>query len=125
VHSGEFAFFAVGNARWTGGGTHITPEADPGDGRLDVVVVTGESRLDFLALLPAVRSGNHLDDDQVRYFRASRLDVRTEEPVSVNADGELVAGRRFRYSLLDRRLPLMVPRQPTTRTRRQPCRERS
>jgi diacylglycerol kinase (ATP) len=110
VHSGPFAFFAVGNGRWTGGGTRIAPEADPQDGRLDIVIATGDSRLDFLALLPAVRAGNHLEDDQVRYLRAARLEVRADRPVAVNADGELVAGRRFRYSLLDRQLPLVVPR---------------
>jgi diacylglycerol kinase (ATP) len=109
VHRGPFAFFAVGNARWTGGGTQVTPAADPGDGRLDVVIVTGQSRLDLLTLLPAIRSGSHLDDEHVLYVRAARLEVRTRDEIPVNADGERVAGRRFRYGLLDRRLPLMVP----------------
>jgi diacylglycerol kinase (ATP) len=111
VHSGPFAFFAVGNGRWTGGGTRITPEADPGDGRLDVVIATGDSRLDFVTLLPAVRAGRHLDNEDVRYLRACRLDVVTKNPIAVNADGELVAGRRFRYGLLPQKLPLMVPQE--------------
>jgi lipid kinase YegS len=111
IHRGAFFSFAVGNARWTGGGTPITPQADPGDGRLDVVIVTGESRLDFLTLLPELRAGTHLADPDVRYIRARTLDVQSLQPVPVNADGEAVAGRRFRYSVLDRRLPVMIPRE--------------
>lgn len=109
MHSGPFAFYAVGNACCTGGGNWITPEADPGDGRLDVVIATGESRLEFLALLPAIRAGTHLDDEHVRYFRASRLEVATNEHLAVNADGEAVTGQRFSYGLLPRRLKLLVP----------------
>ena len=82
---------------------------DPGDGRLDVVIATGESRLEFLALLPAIRAGTHLDDEHVRYFRASRLEVATNEHLAVNADGEAVTGQRFSYGLLPRRLKLLVP----------------
>lgn len=110
VHDGTFAFFAVGNARWTGGGTRITPAADPDDGRLDVVIATGASRLDLLTLLPDLRAGTHLDDPDVRYFRAGTLEVESEEAIPVNADGEVVAGQYFRYGLLERKLPLMVPR---------------
>jgi lipid kinase YegS len=110
IHRGSFFSFAVGNARWTGGGTFITPEADPGDGRLDVVIVTGDSRLDFLALLPDMRAGTHLDDPDVMYVRARTLEVESAVPIPVNADGEAVAGRRFLYSMLDRRVPVMIPR---------------
>jgi lipid kinase YegS len=110
IHRGSFFSFAVGNARWTGGGTLITPEADPGDGRLDVVIVTGESRLDFLALLPDLRAGTHLGDPDVLYVRARTFEVESSEAIPVNADGEAVAGRRFRYSVLERRVPVMIPR---------------
>jgi diacylglycerol kinase (ATP) len=110
VHRGPFMFYAVGNGRWTGGGTRITPDADPGDGRLDVVIGTADSRLDLLTLLPSVRAGNHLDDEDIHYVRASQLEVRTRSPIAVNADGQPVAGgRRFRYRVLERRLSLLLP----------------
>jgi diacylglycerol kinase (ATP) len=110
VHDGPFIFFAVGNARWTGGGTRVTPRADHGDGKLDVVVVTGDSRLDFLTLLPDLRAGTHLESPDVRYLRASVFEVESAARIPVNADGETVAGRSFRYSLDEVRLPVMVCR---------------
>jgi lipid kinase YegS len=108
VHSGRFIFFAVGNARWTGGGTRVTPHADPGDGRLDIVVVRGGSRVQLLKLLPALWAGSHLDSPDVTYLRANTFEVEAGTRIPVNADGELVAGRHFRYGLLQRTIPVVV-----------------
>jgi diacylglycerol kinase family enzyme len=108
IHSGPFVFFAVGNARWTGGGTRVAPRADPGDGKLDIVVVCGESKLAFMKLLPHLRAGTHLQSPDVTYLRADTLSVETGSVIEVNADGEPVAGRRFRYNLLERPIPVIV-----------------
>jgi diacylglycerol kinase family enzyme len=67
------------------------------------------SRREFLALLPELRAGTHLESPAVSYFRADTFEVHTREPIEVNADGEPVAGRRFRYDLLDRPLPVILP----------------
>jgi diacylglycerol kinase (ATP) len=104
VYSGRYVFFAVGNARRTGGGTHVTPRADPGDGKLDVMILCDISRMDFLALLPDLRAGNHMARPEVLYLRANTLELTAACSVRVNADGEPVAGNVFRYSVLERGL---------------------
>jgi len=109
LHEGEFLMFAVGNARRTGGGTLLTPLARYGDGKLDVVVVPGMSRLDFLALMPDLRAGTHLQSPDVLYVQARRLRVESERPLRVNADGEALRGRTFEYSIAPRPLSVMVP----------------
>jgi YegS/Rv2252/BmrU family lipid kinase len=109
VHDGDFVFFAVGNARLTGGGTKIAPRAEPGDGRLDVVLVGDVSRMDFLALLPDLRAGTHIESPNVLYLRARTIDVDAPEPFPVNADGEPLRARRYRYRLLERPLQVIVP----------------
>ncbi|MBR9990991.1 MAG: YegS/Rv2252/BmrU family lipid kinase [Gemmatimonadetes bacterium] len=106
VHDGDFIFFAVGNARQTGGGMPLTPIAQVGDGRLDIMLVHGMSRLQFMALLPELRAGTHLDSRHVSYFRADEFDVEPEGELCVNADGEAVAGESFRFDVLRR--PLQV-----------------
>jgi lipid kinase YegS len=109
LHAGEFVFYAVGNARHTGGGTPITPLADHGDGKLDLVVVHGGSRMDFLSLLPELRAGTHLANPDVSYFRADGFQVLLPDGVEVNADGEPVAGTRLRYDLLPEPVPVILP----------------
>ena len=106
---GEVMLFAVGNAKRTGGGSMLTPRAELGDGQLDVMIVPAMPRMDFVALLPDLRAGTHLDNPQVLYFRTEVLEVESDEDLSVNVDGEPIHGNRFRYSLLDSPLTLMVP----------------
>ncbi len=108
-YEGEILLFAVGNARRTGGGSLLTPRAELGDGMLDLLVVEAMPRLDFLALLPDLRAGTHLESPGVRYTRAASIVVTPSETISVNADGEPVRARSFRYSLCPRRLTVMAP----------------
>ncbi|HEX2167784.1 MAG TPA: YegS/Rv2252/BmrU family lipid kinase [Longimicrobiales bacterium] len=109
VHDGGFIFFAVGNAWQTGGGTLLTPLANVGDGRLDVMLVHEMSRLQFMGLLPELRAGTHLDSPHVSYYRADTLEVSPRSPLLVNADGEHVAGDSFSYDVLPRPLLVVAP----------------
>lgn len=108
AYSGDVLLFAVGNAKRTGGGSMLTPRAEFGDGKLDVMIVPGMPRMDFLALLPDLRAGTHVDNPDVLYFQTEELEVTAEEDLSVNVDGEPVTGHQFRYTLADEQLTLMV-----------------
>lgn len=111
VFEGEVMLFAVGNARQTGGGSRLTPRAQLGDGKLDVVIVPGMSRVDFIAMLPDLRSGKHLERSDVVYLQTPELVVDSADDLSVNADGEPVRGPRFHYTIEPDPLVLMVPRE--------------
>jgi diacylglycerol kinase (ATP) len=108
-YNGDFFFFAVGNARSTGGGQRVTPRAEIGDARLDVVIVPALPRLDFLAMLPDLRAGTHLESSDVLYMQTRMLDVSAAAPMRVNADGEAVRARRLHYQILERPLSVMLP----------------
>lgn len=109
VYAGEMLLFAVGNGKRTGGGSLLTPRAELDDGQLDVLIVPAMPRMDFLALLPDLRAGTHVDNADVLYFRTPALEVEASEPLSVNVDGEPVREQSLRYSLSDTPLTLMVP----------------
>ena len=83
---------AVANGRWFGGGLRIAPQAEPGDGLFDIVVMGGTPRRHILRALKKVRSGAHLSEPGVRLVRASRLmaapTVDTHGAVTVETDGE-------------------------------------
>lgn len=109
VFDGDFLFFAVGNARQTGGGSHLTPVADRADGRLDLVIVKHMPTVEFMAMLPDIRAGRHLASPDVLHLRGRRISVDSAMPLPVNADGEAIEGSRFEYSVLERPLSLMLP----------------
>jgi YegS/Rv2252/BmrU family lipid kinase len=99
VVAGEAVLLAgVGNGRTIGGGTPLFPSADPGDGLLDVVVSTAVGPAARVAFGAALRSGEHVDRDDV--LSATGREVRIAgDPVPHNADGEVsdpVASRTYR-----------------------------
>jgi len=79
---------AVGNGASVGGGTELTPDADPHDGVADVLVATPASplaRLAYLLRLPFGRQEGHAD---VRIVRGRTVRV-SGTPFDCNSDGEI------------------------------------
>jgi diacylglycerol kinase (ATP) len=108
LYDGDITLFAVGNGKRTGGGNLVTPRAELDDGELDVLIVPGMSRMEFLALIPDLRAGSHLDNPLIKYYRARRVRVESESELSVNIDGEPTRGTRFMYGVEAGRLRTMT-----------------
>jgi diacylglycerol kinase (ATP) len=112
-YDGEFMIFAVGNARLTGGGTAITPHASVTDGLLDLCIIEGvEKRGEFMSLALAVRRGEHLGDDRVHYVQLPEVHVESDEPISVNLDGEPQEARVLHYRARPHDLLIHLPHLP-------------
>ena len=98
---------AVGNGTSIGGGTEITPDADPGNGHLDVMVSFATSPVARAGYALAVVRGSHPDRDDVVYLRGDQVSVSGED-FWISADGEVSGPERRRtwhvekaaYSLL-------------------------
>ncbi|TNM48235.1 YegS/Rv2252/BmrU family lipid kinase [Nocardioides albidus] len=89
---------AVGNGASVGGGTELTPDADPHDGVVDVMIAAPAgslARLGYLLRLPFARHEEHRD---VRIVRGRAVRV-SGTPFECNSDGEIdgpVAERAWR-----------------------------
>lgn len=97
VHDGPALMVGIGNGPSIGGGTELFPGAVIDDGRADVVVVTAVGATARVAFAGALRSGTHLDRDDVLALRAAEV-VVSGDPVGHNVDGEVgaeVAARRY------------------------------
>lgn len=103
----ELLLFAVGNARRTGAGTPLTPDAVVTDGLLDVVLVEAMPRADFAKLVLRFRAGSHIGEPGVHFLRVPWFTIRcTGEPLSANVDGEPVDECELEYR--SRPLDLLV-----------------
>ena len=60
---------AVGNGASVGGGTELTPDADPGDGRVDVMVSRATGPLARFGYGAKLVVGRHPERDDVTYLR--------------------------------------------------------
>ena len=93
----ELQLFAVCNGAYIGGGHQLAPTARPDDGVMEVCLVRASSTLDFLALLPRLSSGEHVDDDDVAYFRTREVTLTFARTIQINTDGEVLEASRCHY----------------------------
>ncbi|MGH9335364.1 MAG: diacylglycerol/lipid kinase family protein, partial [Vicinamibacteria bacterium] len=89
-YEGPITFAAAGNTSRYGGGMRIAPRAALDDGALDLCLVREISRATLVRMFPAVFAGRHLSHPSVDYVRTRFVEIETEEPAEVFADGEFL-----------------------------------
>ena len=98
---------AVGNGASVGGGTEVTPGADPADGTADVMISFATSPVDRLGYALRLRRGEHTGRDDVLTLRGTQVSLAGDD-FWISADGEVSGPERRRtwhvepgaYSLL-------------------------
>ena len=66
---------AVGNGPFVGGGTPLTPDADPTDGKVDVMVSFAVRRRERLLYAIHLKRGTHDERHDVQTMRATRVEI--------------------------------------------------
>jgi YegS/Rv2252/BmrU family lipid kinase len=79
---------AVGNSKAYGGGMFILPQAELDDGKLDVMLSKRCSKLRFLLELPKVFKGTHVDSEHVEFLHGAEVEVSSDRPFVIYADGD-------------------------------------
>jgi YegS/Rv2252/BmrU family lipid kinase len=100
---------SVANNSTFGGGMRIAPDADLEDGLFDVIAIGEVGKLRFLANLPKVFKGTHIDGDEVRVFRAPHLELSASKGFPVYADGEHLTDLPASLRVLPRALSVLTP----------------
>ena len=95
------------NGQFFGGGMKVAPRAIPQDGRLSVLAFTGTRNQVFL-LTTKLFAGEHLPHPEIVEYQSSTCTVSTDQPLLVEADGELLGTTPARFSLIKRALRLKI-----------------
>jgi YegS/Rv2252/BmrU family lipid kinase len=99
----------VGNGCFVGGGTPLTPDADPTDGKLDVLVSFAVRRRERLLYAIHLKRGTHDERHDVRSVRATDVEIAGRS-FTCNADGELTDPiRRRRWEIQPAAFTMMLP----------------
>ncbi|MFJ9312672.1 diacylglycerol/lipid kinase family protein [Pimelobacter simplex] len=100
---------AVGNGASVGGGTELTPDADPHDGRVDVLVATPVSPLSRLGYVLRLPFGRHEDHSDVDIVRGRTVRV-AGTAFDCNSDGEIDGPVRSRtWRVVPAAYAMLVP----------------
>ncbi len=96
------AMTAIMNGVSFGGSFHVTPDARPDDGLLDLLIADAVGRKEILQLVPKILKGAHAGDPRLRMARARRVAIESVVPQLVEADGEIAFedARRIEIELL-------------------------
>lgn len=112
-HSFTGYSIAAANSRAYGGGMHLAPEAMLDDGLLEVVAIERVGRLRFLANLPRVFKGTHVQLPTVRVFRAAEVRISADRPFMMYADGDPIGALPVRVRALRGAVTMMTPADGT------------
>lgn len=88
VFEGETILFLCGLTNSVGGFEKLAPDASLNDGNFTLIVLKKCNLADFIRLLTLALRGEHLNDPNVIYKKATRVSVTSEESVHINLDGE-------------------------------------
>jgi YegS/Rv2252/BmrU family lipid kinase len=102
----------VANSKAYGGGMFVAPNADLSDGEFDIVLIGEVGKLRFLSNLPKVFKGTHVDNDEVRVFRAPYLELSASRPFAIYADGERLTDLPASLRILPAALQVIAPPAP-------------
>lgn len=88
--SGRLLSVSAMNGPYAGGGFHLAPQALLDDGALDVGLIGDYPRLVRFVVLPKTRDGTYLNLSRVHAKKAQRIMIRSDRPLPVHMDGELL-----------------------------------
>ena len=104
----DLTLAAFGNTRSYGGGMLICPNADHGDGLLDITMAHSASRIKLIRLFPTVFKGTHVDLDEVTTARAKSVSVDSPG-INAYADGEFACPLPVEVSAVPGALKILRP----------------
>jgi YegS/Rv2252/BmrU family lipid kinase len=105
---------AVANSRAFGGGMFIAPHAELDDGLFDIIAIGTIGKLRYLANLPKVFKGTHIDQDKVIELPAAGAEIEAgaDRDFGIYADGEHLTDLPATLRVLERALRVIAPPGP-------------
>ncbi len=107
----EHTFVCVCNGRYYGGGFNPVPEADPTDGRLDVLLVKKVKLPQVPGIIGKYKNGRYKElPHLVTHYLTDRVVIRCDKPTPINLDGELRTAQVVEMSVAKEKLRFFYPR---------------
>jgi diacylglycerol kinase (ATP) len=101
TYSGGFTLVCACNGRYYGGGFNPLPDAMPDDGIIDFLIVSGVSRLKFLAVVGKYAKGQYREfSDIITHIRGNNMQIESEKELVINIDGEALFAHDLHFQMI-------------------------
>ena len=107
----EMTFVCVANARYYGGGFYAVPDAQPDDGKLDILLVKKLRLWQIPNALTKYKAGRYKELGSIaRHIRTDRLRIRCDRPSPVNLDGEIRMDQAVEMKISEKKIRFFYPK---------------
>lgn len=106
----QTSLVAVSNGTTYGGSFKIAPKANINDGFLDTIIAPSLGRFTAIPLIIRLLLGTHLKRNDVLHVQCKKIRLKSDSPIPVIADGEIIDEACTDYSIeiLEQQLNLLV-----------------
>ena len=87
----------------------VTPEAEPDDGRFDVLLIGDVTKADFVRTFPKIYRGKHLSHPKIEVLHGGAVDVDADTRLPIVLDGEQPGTTPARFEIVRDALKVRVP----------------
>lgn len=105
----EALMVVLAGGRYAGGGIPLVPDADPFDGRLDIVVILRTPGILLPSTLLRVLRGRHAGSDNVLALDGRRIEIRAGAEFWMNLDGETWTAGSAVFEVVPDAFSLLLP----------------
>ena len=109
-YAGPRALVCACNGSYYGGGFNPIPEAEPDDGRLDVLLVDKVSRIGFLRMVGRYAKGRYKELPVITREAGTEMEICCADELAVNVDGEILRDKQVRMELCPHALSFLFPK---------------
>lgn len=84
----DIMMFLISNTNSVGGFEKVAPDAKVDDGYFDLLILRKTNLAEFIRLATLALRGTHIDDKNIIYAQAKRINVEPYDKMQLNVDGE-------------------------------------
>ena len=99
----------MANSGVYGSGMYLVPHAELDDGLLDVVLSEDIPKRRYLANVPKVFKGTHVDEPGLHFLRGRTVTFEADRPFAAYADGDPIADLPVTVRVLPGTLRVLAP----------------
>lgn len=111
--SGRFLFALAANGKYYGGGFRAAPQAEPGDGLLDFLLIRKPALFKIPRLAGLYRAGLHIGSPEFRdilvFRRGRKMEISAKKLLPANLDGESARIHHITFEAVPHAIRFIVP----------------